>query len=224
MIKSSNLRRLKQLALFQAIENIIAFMQKFDLNELKLQKVFDELVTAFEAFDKAVVQARKTGLTDAINQLDISRDNIFRTLVAFLKGIAGMPMQDRADAANALLAIINKYPNIPTLPLREEGAAITNLLQDFKEPAASTQINMTGAGQFVAMLETTNNEFKDLYNQRTEIEAQIELEVGKKTRIAIEEAFRNVANAINGLAAALGEEPYRTLADQINREVERAQR
>ena len=76
----------------------------------------------------------------------------------------------------------------------------------------------------VALIREKNTEFETTYNQRTEKEAQIEVEVAKKTRLAVENAFRKLAYAINGLEIAIAEEPYRTLSDQINREVERAQR
>ena len=222
MIKSSNLNRLSQLDLFQVIKNILSFLNAADLQRLMLEKVVAELQITFDDYDKAIVQARKTGYTDLLHQIDISRDGVYRSLVAFLKGCLNMSNDDKAADAKTLLEIIKKYPNIATLPLRDETAAITNLLQDLKQPEIGAKINFLGASPFVGMLEDENIKFENLYNQRTEKEALIEVEVGKKTRLALEAAFRNVASAINGLEAAFGEEPYKVLSDQINREVSRA--
>jgi len=224
MIKTSNLTKLKQLDLFQVIKNILSFLNVADLSILMLQKVADELQTAFEAFDKAIIQARKTGYTELLYELDAARDEVYRGFVALLKSFLSLPFPEKAAAAKALLAIIEKYPYIPTLPLREETAAITNLLQDLDTPEAIVQINLLGMTDAVALIAAKNAEFETTYNQRTEKEALVEVEIGKKTRLALENAFRNVANAINGLEAAFGEEPYRTLSDQINREVARAQK
>jgi len=222
MIKSSYLGRLKQLDLFQVIKNILVFLNDADLNTLMLQKVTGELQTAFDAFDKAIIKARKTGYTELLYELDSDRDTAYRGFVAFLKSYLSLPFPERAAAAKAILAIVEKYPSIPVLPLREETAAIINLLQDLDTPETIAQIAALGMTEAVALIESKNAEFETTYNQRTEKEAQVEVEVGKKTRLVLEDAFRNVANAINGLEAAIGEEPYRILSDQINREVSRA--
>ena len=124
MIQSSNLKNLKQLDLFQVIKNILSFLQATDLTALMLEKVYNDLLSAFNAFDEAIVRARKTGLTDSISTLDAERDGFYRGFISFVKGCAKMPVAEIANAAKALLAIVEKYPNIPRLPLREETAAI----------------------------------------------------------------------------------------------------
>ena len=223
MIKSSNLARLAQLDLFQVTKNILSFLNAADLQSLMLKKVVTDMQTAFDDFDKAIIKARKTGYTDLLYQTDAARDGVLKGFVSFVKGNLHIGNADKTADAKTLLEIVNKYPYIPTLPLRDETAAITNLLQDLKQSEIFLKVNFLGAAPFIGMLEEENTKFENLYNQRTEKEALLEVEVGKKTRLALEDAFRNVANAINGLAAALGEEQYKTLSDQINREVSRAQ-
>ena len=222
MIKSSNLSKLAQLNLFQVIKNIISFLLAADLQALMLQKPVAELQAAFDAFDKAIIQARKTGYTELLYALDAARDTVYKGFVAFLKSCLSLPFPDKAEAAKAILAIIEKYPYIPSLPLRDETAAMTNLLQDLDNPETIAQLNLLGMLDAVTLIRSKNNEFETTYNQRTEKEALIEVEVGKKTRLELEAAFRSVANAINGLEVAFGEEQYKTLSDQINREVSRA--
>ena len=224
MIKSSNLSKLKQLALFQVIKNILSFLKATDLNALMLQKVTNELQTAFDVFDKAIIRARKTGLTELINELDAERDEVYRGFVAFLKSCLSLPFPAKAEAAKAILAIVSNYPYIPTLPMSQQTAAMTNLLQDLDTPDVTNQLNLLGMAEVFELMIEKNTAFETAYNQRTEKEAQVEAEAAKKARLALEEAFRNVANTINGLENVLGEEPYRVLSDQINLEVSRAQR
>lgn len=224
MIKSSNLQQLKQLDLFQVIKNILSFLNVADLEALMLRRPTDALQAAFDAFDKAIFQTRKTGYTELLNELDAARDEVYRGFVAFLKSCLSLPFPDKAAAAKALLAIVEKYPYIPTLPLREETAALINLLQDLDTPEAIEQIDLLGMKEVVALIGEKNAEYETTYNKRTEKESEIEMEVAKKTRLAVESAFRNVATAINGLEIALGEELYNVLSEQINREVERARR
>lgn len=222
MINSSNLRSLSQLDLFQATKNVLSFMQDANLVSLQLKKVYDELLAAFNAFDQAIIQARKTGYTELLNQYDKDRDAAYRSIVAYLKGCVALPDLPKANAAKDLLTIIEKYPHIPSLPLRDETAAITNLVQDLKTTDANSKLVLLGVDGVLNTMDTKNREFEDTYNLRTEKEALIEVEVGKKTRQALEDAFRNVAGAINGLEVAVGEELYRVLSDQINREVSKA--
>jgi len=224
MIKSSSLSRVKQLALFQVIKNILSFLNNADLSALNLQAPVVVLQAAFDTFDKAIIKARKTGYTDLLYQLDASRDEAYRGFVTFLKSCLMLPFPEKAAAAKDILAIINNYPNIPTLPLIEETAALTNLLQDLDTPEISAKLSSLGMTEVFEEMIDRNTKFEITYNKRTEKEAEIEVEVAKKTRLAVEDAFRKVATAINGLEIAFGEEPYRMLSDQINREVERAQK
>ena len=225
MIKSHSLSRIKQLNLFQAIKNILTFLQLANLADLKLEKVYNELLIAFNAFDEAIIRARKTGLTDALGELDSLRDNLYRTLLSFVKGCAKMPVENKAAAAKSLLEVFLKYPNnLPSLPAREQTAAIINLLQDLSKSPYTAQLTLIGARELVTLLGEKNTEFENCYLARTDKASQVELELGKKTRADIEEAFRNLAFAINGLEQAFGEEPYKTLSDQINKEVEQAKR
>ena len=222
MIKSSNLRRIKQLNFFQAIQHILLFLQSSDLVSLKLEALYNELQSKFNAFDDAIIQARKTGLTEILYELDLARDNVYRALLNYLKGCTDHPVENKAAAAKSILAVFDKYPNIPALPPRNESAAIINLLQDLT-PYMS-QLAFIGAREFVVELEQKNTEYEACYMNRTDMASQVEVEIAKETRLAVEKAFRNVANAINGLELVLGEEPYKTLSDQINKEVEQAKR
>ena len=95
--------------------------------------------------------------------------------------------------------------------------------QDLKVPEMLAKVTLIGALPIWQAVVEKNLAFEMLYNQRTEKEALEILELAKTTRLAVEEAFRKVAYAINGLEVALGEEPYKVLCDQINREVSRAQ-
>lgn len=222
MIKSSSLSRLGQLDFFQVISNILAFLQAADLTALQLQKVYDELLAAFNAYDEAIIQTRKTGLTDPLAVLDSERDQSLSGFNDCLKGYSKLLVPAKAAAAKALLTILEKYPYIQGLPSRDETAAIINLLHELKTPERTADTNLLGLTDFVTVLEEKNTAYQTTYNQRTEKEAQYQVEAAKTTRLATELAFRNVVNAINGLEAVFGEEAYRTLSDQINREVGRA--
>ena len=225
MIKSHSLSRIKQLNLFQAIKNTLAFLQAANLVDLKLEKVYNELLVAFNAFDEAIIRARKTGLTEILYELDLMRDNLYRMLLSFIKGCAKMPIESNAAAAKSLLEVFLRYPNnLPSLPPREQTAAIINLLQDLNKSPYSAQLTLIGAKELVTLLEQKNAEFENCYLARTDKASQVELELGKKTRSDVEEAFRKLVFAINGLEQAFGEEPYKILSDQINKEVEQAKR
>lgn len=224
MIKSSNLRRLSQLDLFQVISNILSFLQAEDLTVLQLQKMYDVLLAAFNVYDNAIIQSRKTGLTAPLNVLDGERDQTIIGFIECLTGLTRLPLAEKSAAAKELLEIVRKYPNIPSLPLRDETAAIENLLQDLKVPATAANISLLGLTDFVAVLEDKNTAYGTIYNERTTKEVQIQAEAAKQARTDLEQAFKNVANAINGLEVAFSEEPYRNLSNLINKEVERAKR
>ena len=87
MIKSVNLKGISHDDFFQIMTLALAFLKKENLAELKLADVTAQFEKAFNAYDEAFKQARKTGLVDTKNAIDIIRDNL---VIGFYQTIAAL--------------------------------------------------------------------------------------------------------------------------------------
>ena len=83
-------------------------------------------------------------------------------------------------------------------------------------------VQRTGATPFTTKLGNDNTELEKVYNDRTRIQAAIEVGAAKEAREALQKAFSKLVKTINAYAFLEGKEPYQRLAANINQEVKQA--
>ena len=165
----------------------------------------------------------KSGLTEQILQWDAARDKMVVALRNHLKATARHPDSDVAAGAAKLLDIIDNYgKSIQRKPMREATGIITNLLQDFAKPEYASMITATASTSYIDKLEDSNNELEKVYNDRTRIQAAVEVGAAKESRIALRKAFSKLVKTINAYAFLENKEPYQQLIIHINQEVKQA--
>ena len=71
-------------------------------------------------------------------------------------------------------------------------------------------------------LEDYSKQYDDLYSDRTAVEANYEVGRAKAERVKTQAAFTDLCEQLNALARVNGAEPYKELADFINRAVDAA--
>lgn len=222
MIKTSNFSRLYQLDLFQVITDILATLDAADTTALGFAPLHNLLREKFNVFDDAILQDRKTGLTDQLNQLDNDRDALFLSFAYLVRANLNMPFAEKAEAAALLNNLLDKYRSAQSLPLREETAALTNLAQELQQPTFAAALVTIGAKDTADSLAAKNVEFEQLYQQRTQKESLYRVEAAKTARRDVEDAYRRLVRAVNGLIEINGIDPYQTLCDHINRIADKA--
>lgn len=224
MILRTDLKSLRIMDFFQTQSNIAAHLNGEDLAALKLENtVNNTFLPALEALDEALKPFRKTGLTDPLLTHDGERDAAIVGLTAHVRLFTGYPQADKAQAAARIKLTLDKYGKKPqSLPQREQTGAMTNLLQDLETPEKVADLERIMATPWVAWLKTANTAFETLYNERTRASATVETGKTRAARLALQEAFVLLARTIDALALLEGEQPYKTLADNINHEVRQA--
>lgn len=224
MIKRSDLRDTLMLDFYQIMANVNTHLAQEDLPALKLDTtVSADFAPAFARMDETLKPLYKSGLTEQILYWDNDRDQMVVGLRSHLKAATRFPdAQIAADAAKLLEVMDNYGKGIQRKPMREETGIITNLLQDYAKPEFAPMVQSTSSAPYIGKLQTSNAELEKVYNDRTRIQAAIEVGIAKEAREALQKAFSKLVKTINAYAFLEGEEPYKRLADNINQEVKQA--
>ncbi|GET46423.1 DUF6261 family protein [Capnocytophaga felis] len=223
MIPKTNLAQLRLMDFFQVASNIAHYARKENLETLKLAASFTDYETALDNLDKALKRDSTKFETQKLNKISGKRRKTISALTTAVRAFCHSPEEGQAQKAQKLLSVIEKYgKKISGLPLREETAAITNLLQDFKTPEIKALIDSIGLSLWVTSLETYNTEFDTLYKERSIEQASHTMGLTKDAREKMQKTLNNFAKTMNSLAFLEGETPYKNLADCINNEINKA--
>lgn len=221
MIKSTNLTRLSHDDYFQNMNLTLAFLKQEDLEQLNLTEAATAFEQAFVAYDEAFKQARKTGLVDTKNAIDMARDNLAIGFQQTLKALLRFPDDAVQAAATRILDIWNKYGGTAIAHMRQgaESTAITNALQEITEEDLTT----IGEKRWTDKLREENDRFIAIHARKTEKEAEYVAGLLAKARKEMDAQFRRLCQSIDALAFLNGEAAYKPLADNINQLVANAQ-
>ncbi len=220
LIPKSNLQRAYLMDFTEVMSIVASFLQKEDLEALKLTKAAKQFNEQFSELEKGLVQTRKTGVTQSIVESDHVRDNLFVGFYSVLKGMTHHPDKSVAQKAEAVMIVVQKYDkNIAYLPQRDETAVLSNLVDDLKSDEYKEQVNTLHLTPWVVAIEEANNEFEKLYTERTEKGAEFVVGLAKEQREKVQDAFTYLCQTINAYALIEGEDNYKALANKINEEV-----
>ncbi len=221
MIKSTYLNDVTHEDFYQIISLALVFLKKENLEELKLEDAVAALEKAFNAFDEAFKQMRKTGFVQLKDEIDSLRDDLLIGFYQTASALLRFPDDEIREAAQRIIDIVDHYggTSITQMPQRDETSAITNILQDIAE----ADLTITGSKRWTDRLLTENNRFADILAQKTQKEAQYVAGLLSEERKNTDRQFRHLCKSINSLAFVFGTEPYQPLADNINQLVANAQ-
>lgn len=190
MIESTNLKMLRNLEAFQVFSDILAFLQEEESVEEPLQGLCDAFAARLSDYDTALVSERRSRYTAELARLDGQRDYVFRSFTAQLKLYLSSFDSGQVKAAEALLALVDKYGrNIPSMPYRQETGAIRNLIQDLELEANAAHIQTLFAGHWVSALRTANEQFEQTMLTRSDATSEATLGAAKAAREAVQAAF-----------------------------------
>lgn len=223
MIERTSLDKLRHFDFFQVLSLVRDYVNAEDKDALKLTAAAAALEAALKQMDSALKQSNSVAATKEILKADEVRDKTVQALYSALKTFAHSPEASEAQAAEILLQEALKYGrNLAKLPLREESAAISNLLQDFAKPENVARITALRLDAWLAILRQQNRAFDAHYKSRSGEQAEVEVGAVRTARVALQDAFDHLAKTINANAFLSGEAPYRNLSDKINVEIARA--
>ena len=217
MIESTNLKLLRNLEVFQVYSDILAFLRQEEPVEEPLKGLCDAFAARVSAYDTALVPERRSHYTAELARLDAQRDYVFRSFTTQLKLYLASFDDVQVKAAEALLALVDKYgKNITQMPYRQETAAISNLLQDLELEANAAFIATLFAAHWVSALRSANEQFGQTMLSRSQAASEAEIGAAKTARDATQSAFEKLCEMINALIVVKGEATCKRIADRIN--------
>ena len=224
LVKSTNLANARFMDFYQVMSLVLGFLSKEDLNMLNVAQEANDFRTVFEIFEKAIKQAQKTGITDALILADDERDNVYTGFTGSLRSLTRFPDGGIAQSATKLLLITDKYgAGVARLPQRQETGVIKNIIAELRMSKNIMLLQNTGLAMWLDKLEQANNEFDNLYVNRNEKEAEFISGLTRAERANMQAAFEKLVRAIEANAYLRGEDAYKPLAEKINTEVANVQ-
>ncbi len=168
-------------------------------------------------FDGALKQTGKSDSTAKITHLDEQRDAAYLGLVRQVRNTLHHFNARRAEAAQKVQNILEKYSDPRSLPYIQESGILENLLQDLSTADAKANVALVGANEWKDELQRTNNEFVALFANRNEEQATIVTGLSKEARTETDNAYRNCVRRLNALIELDGDAEYAAIVSNLNK-------
>ena len=112
---------------------------------------------------------KKDKVSTSLEEADARRDEIIRQLGTLLTGYGAIPLADKKDAADKLLAVYNKYgKSIATETYARESSLIESMLEDFAAESLADAIKaLDGVGDLIGGLRSAQDEFNKTNDSAT---------------------------------------------------------
>ena len=183
--------------------------------ELGIEKIFPAYDAAFERELTAIDVEIGSRHTTAIEDADIYRDEMYRSMVLETKSKLLSYRPETRDAAAQIKRIIDQVGELRKYPYNQETETIQSLVNQLKGNYM-TQLESAGLTEAVNQLDIANQSFNDRFGTRVmEVSGRPDGDV-KKERVEVDELYKDITDAINGLALVNGDTAYRPVMDKIN--------
>ncbi|OJU55022.1 MAG: hypothetical protein BGN96_12650 [Bacteroidales bacterium 45-6] len=211
-IKLSQLRNNEHFQFHTEVKGLIT-----DTNPvaIKLENQFPAYVALYQDEDTALKRIAKNSFSDLRADADLARDRTFSGLAAASSAALNHFDPMVTEAARHLKIVFDTYGNVARLPLNEETAAITNLLQELKGKYAP-EIQTVGLGGWVNQLEADNTAYSDLVKSGRDEDAERTEIVVKEARNAIDKTYRQLVERVEALIVVEGEAAFAEFVRKLN--------
>jgi hypothetical protein len=214
------LHSLRNMRHFQFFTEFRDLVQSAGAAALKIEAQFAAWLALFAQEDTAINKIVKSALTDEMETADHRRDTAIRGIKQTSKSALNHYWAVVRTASRRLQIVFDTYGDVAKMPLDDETAAITNLLQELKG-AYAADVETAGLAPWVAELEAANNDYERLVKQRdSETAARTDL-VLKQVRTQADAAYRVITERIEALALVEGGEAYANFIHRLNTVIER---
>lgn len=177
--------------------------------------VVDAYKAALTAFDAALKQAAKNSQTEAVAAADEVVDRLYTGLTLYLRSLTYHPTENIRTTAEGVLAIIDKYGKLTTLPYNQQYGALQNSMQELNALDGET-LAVLVLDDWLAGLATAVAQFQAARDSQTAEQSNYQVGLVKDTRTAADAAYKQFVASINAFAIAFGETNYATFINQMN--------
>ena len=145
-----------------------ALIIKFGPYALMILALFTLMTPLLDEADKVIAVLRKSVFTKKMKLADEDRDRIFKALLGIVKGLQVQSGRAKADAAERLFIVLNRYKkSVLKGNYTEESSAIFNLLQDLQGKCAA-DVTLLALGEWVTSLKSAEDDFEAARSKRLE--------------------------------------------------------
>ena len=204
-IKDFSLSRLKNAEHLQFQNDFKAEVEKKTATALGIEPQFTNYLLKLKEEDEAHMYIGKSSQTDLLAESDDYRDRVFRGLCDTGRAALNHFKPLKAEAARKLNIVFDTYGNITVEAYDEETAKINSLIKELLNNHE---------------LQTANNKFVDIKNERyTEESSKTSLRM-KKVRTEIDALYKEIVNRINAQILLNGDTNYKDFVTALNQRIE----
>ena len=157
--------------------------------------------------------------TRLMQEKDGERDGLLTYIMGTIRNAQFLPDKDIVEAAIRIAAVVKPYNGMQNEGFDRETADIRGLVADLKKTENAADIAKLGLAPMLTKLETTNQEFDDLYTKRMTSDTGAKLPLSSKIRPETDAIYDRVIlilqwNYLNG-ATPIDPEVIATLAENL---------
>ena len=154
-----------------------------------------------------------------MQEKDGERDGLLTYIMGTIRNAQFLPDKDIVEAAIRIAAVVKPYNGMQNEGFDRETADIRGLVADLKKTENAADIAKLGLTPMLTKLETTNQEFDDLYTKRMTSDTGAKLPLSSKIRPETDAIYDRVIlilqwNYLNG-ATPIDPEVIATLAENL---------
>lgn len=177
--------------------------------------VVDAYKAALNVFDAALKQAAKNSQTEAVAAADEVVDRLYTGLTLYLRSLTYHPTENIRTTAEGVLAIIDKYGKLTTLPYNQQYGALQNSMQELNALDGET-LAVLVLDDWLAGLATAVAQFQVARDSQTAEQSHYQVGLVKDSRTAADAAYKQFVASVNAFAIAFGEANYADFINQVN--------
>ena len=153
------------------------------------EEVTEEYGTLGGTMGDIVAQSRISDRTAELTAVDKQRDDLVVYLFKLLRSKKSSPLTEERKAATSLYNLLKPYVGCYRSPGQQETVQIRGLLTDARKEENLPNVEALALANILTELESANDEYASLTEQRTEERAASRLDESKKVRARMDELY-----------------------------------
>ena len=153
------------------------------------EEVTEEYGTLGGTMGDIVAQSRISDRTAELTAVDKQRDDLVVYLFKLLRSKKSSPLTEERKAATSLYNLLKPYVGCYRSPGQQETVQIRGLLTDARKEENLPNVEALALANILTELESANDEYASLTEQRTEERAANRLDESKKVRARMDELY-----------------------------------
>ena len=199
-ILKANLNNARNAEHFQFHSDVLNVFTEEVAKTQKIESLRQNYLDLFQKEDTAFIQNQAYESTKEIEAKDRERDDLFLYVKQTIDSNQYCPVAEKKAAAQKLAFALKPYRSANTKPFAENTAQVSNFVEDMQGAEYKTYVATLGLTEAVAQLKTANDAFNAVYTGRSgEKLTRVSNDNMKTIRPKVDEAYREVASAINAL-------------------------